>query len=554
MKKIYIDTIRKNRLSFGIGVVLMSLISPFLDLLGNIVRQTFFDKYAEQRPMMVYAAMLVGVCVLSAVTAYLSDRLSSVFFSDFELQVRKEVFTKIPDAEQQRDIILQLHQKLDSLEVYIKSNIVIIFNAAALVVSLLYTTFAISWMFTLLVILMTPIFALVQTSLGSLEEKSLQIINSGEKINNYLKSSVKSIDVVKVYGLQPKLIEQFSLLCEAYQSKQTSLIKAQITMKFIEVGNLILMSCLFPLFSSVLVHWGKADYGSIFVASWLFTSIMSNIGAILEMLQSRAEAKMVYQQINQLAEALPQKGESAHIVQNPESAVVLRNVSFGYGSNNEVLRNINLNIPIGAKVAIVGRSGSGKSTLLKVIAGLHTGFAGEVKVFGTPISRCVAKNLISYAGQTSQMFPVSIKENIEYGGSLTKDESERYIEALGIDQIVSSQPNGWDTIVNSNNSNLSGGQLQLLSVTRAFRKEACLLLLDEATASQNKSNAERIQKQILREPTTVIQVTHNIEHCRYADIVVLMVNGSLACYGKHEDLMNNSQYRDYILAESEVGR
>ena len=254
--------------------------------------------------------------------------------------------------------------------------------------------------------------------------------------------------------------------------------------------------------------------------------------------------------INLILEGKEQK-HSDREVTIQQYNIDLQNVKFGYEEEKEILHGISLNIKEGTTVAFVGPSGSGKSTLAKLIAGYWDSMEGNINIGGYNLKEIPLKQLYSLTAFVSQdnfLFNESIRENIRMGNPSASDkEVEDIAKKSGCHDFIMKMEHGYDTVVGSSGSHVSGGERQRISIARAMLKNAPIVILDEATSYIDPEN-EVIIKQALSKlikDKTVIIIAHRLSTITDAEQIFLIENGKLVSYGKHDELLKGCElYRN----------
>ncbi|HFZ7154798.1 TPA: ABC transporter ATP-binding protein [Streptococcus agalactiae] len=254
--------------------------------------------------------------------------------------------------------------------------------------------------------------------------------------------------------------------------------------------------------------------------------------------------------INLILEGKEQK-HSDREVTIQQYNIDLQNVKFGYEEEKEILHGISLNIKEGTTVAFVGPSGSGKSTLAKLIAGYWDSMEGNINIGGHNLKEIPLKQLYSLTAFVSQdnfLFNESIRENIRMGNPSASDkEVEDIAKKSGCHDFIMKMEHGYDTVVGSSGSHVSGGERQRISIARAMLKNAPIVILDEATSYIDPEN-EVIIKQALSKlikDKTVIIIAHRLSTITDAEQIFLIENGELVSYGKHDELLKGCElYRN----------
>ena len=254
--------------------------------------------------------------------------------------------------------------------------------------------------------------------------------------------------------------------------------------------------------------------------------------------------------INSILEGKEQKHSDGEVTIQQYN-IDLQNVKFGYEEEKEILHGISLNIKEGTTVAFVGPSGSGKSTLAKLIAGYWDITEGNINIGGYNLKEIPLKQLYSLTAFVSQdnfLFNESIRENIRMGNPSASDkEVEDIAKKSGCHDFIMKMEHGYDTVVGSSGSHVSGGERQRISIARAMLKNAPIVILDEATSYIDPEN-EVIIKQALSKlikDKTVIIIAHRLSTITDAEQIFLIENGELVSYGKHDELLEGCElYRN----------
>lgn len=240
--------------------------------------------------------------------------------------------------------------------------------------------------------------------------------------------------------------------------------------------------------------------------------------------------------------------DTGTIKNNFNKSIELKGVSFSYNDEREILKDIDLIINKGEKIAIVGKSGSGKSTLLRLILRYYDNYDGKILIDGADskdIKLSSIYEMMSIIQQNVFMFDDSIESNIALYGDYSDDKIDRAINYSGLNELVKSLPNGKNTSVGENGSNLSGGEKQRISIARALIKNTPIILLDEATASLDAETSFEIENSLLDiEGLTCIVITHklNPELLKKYNRIIVLEDGKIIEEGSFSDLMVKKEF------------
>jgi subfamily B ATP-binding cassette protein MsbA len=306
------------------------------------------------------------------------------------------------------------------------------------------------------------------------------------------------------------------------------------------------------------------DFAALATAMYLCYEPVKKLGAV----HNKAETLNAgLERINHVLNA-PDDVPEPENPKSPEAwkgEVEFRNVCFGYQQDSPVMRNIDLRIPAGQVVALVGPSGAGKTTFINLLCRFYDVLSGSVEVDGIDVREMGKKDLLSHIALVSQypvLFRGSVADNIRIG---RPDASDAEVEEAGrmsaVDSFIHETGEGYSRMIGEMGEGLSGGQRQRVSLARAFLKNAPILVLDEATASLDMKSEEQIQKEIekLASGRTTFIIAHRFSTIRMADRILVLEKGSVVADGTHEELMASSPlYRELynkqqMIAEEEGG-
>ncbi|ARC86701.1 ABC transporter family protein [Clostridium argentinense CDC 2741] len=239
--------------------------------------------------------------------------------------------------------------------------------------------------------------------------------------------------------------------------------------------------------------------------------------------------------------------------------IAINNVSFAYDGKNNVLKDCNLNIQDGEKIALVGRSGAGKSTIIELIARFYDVGKGEILIGGKNVKEINYEDLlqnVSVVFQKTFLTKDSVLENIRMGSNATIEEVRSAAKKAQIDDFIMKLPNGYDTLVGSYGSRFSGGEKQRIAIARAILKNAPILILDEATSAADPENQVEIDKAIhnLCKGKTVIIVAHRLGVVLKCDRVAVVENSTITSVGTHDEVLKNNLYYRHAWQDYEEAR
>lgn len=366
-----------------------------------------------------------------------------------------------------------------------------------------------------------------------------------EKLSGKLTNTLQMMSLTKAHGL---INEESNAVNEKIDSVTNAGLKLDKTNAWFGslawvFSQLLAMLCLF-----FCVFLALKDYvtpGEVVLFQSLFGSISNSVMTLINVYPSLTSGQESVRSLSEIvcAEDI-ERDDGAGRMEGIEGRVDFCNVSYHYPNEEKaVVKNIELHVAKGERIAVVGSSGSGKSTLMNLIIGLLSPTEGEILIDGTPLTELplqAYRHFLSVVPQNSILFSGSIRENITYGlDSYSEEELQRVVEDADISEFLPSLSNGLDSQVGEHGDKLSGGQKQRVSIARALIRDPKILIMDEATSALDNVAEFHVQRAIdrlVRERTTFI-VAHRLSTIRNAHRIVVMEEGEMVEIGTYDELM-----------------
>lgn len=364
-----------------------------------------------------------------------------------------------------------------------------------------------------------------------------------------LSESIQGAKIVQSFNLEHYQARRFTATNQKFFHNTMKAVRAEAMMSPIlaMIGAIGIAVVIWVAGYQVLHnHMTLGSLTSFVIALLLLYSPIKNIGRINGVIQpALAAAGRVFEVLDRQAE-LKDSPQAIKLQHGPHH-IRFAHVYFQYpGASDMVLRDINLDIPAGQMVALVGLSGSGKSTTANLVPRFFDPVSGHIYIDGQPLTQYSIKSLrdeIALVTQDNFLFNTSVRENIRLGAiDATTSQIEEAARAAFCHDFIMDLPEGYDTEIGERGVRLSGGQQQRLAIARAFLKNAPILILDEATSSLDNESEAMVQKALnrLMEGRTVIVIAHRLSTVRHADAIVVMESGTVVEVGNHDSLSSRS--------------
>lgn len=405
---------------------------------------------------------------------------------------------------------------------------------------------SIDYRIALIVIVLTPISIFVAKFIASKTHDmfKLQSITRGEQ-TAFIDEMIGNQKVVQAYGREDETLEQFDEIngrLEKYSLR--AVFFSSLTNPSTRFVNNIVYAVITVVGAIIVIGGGISvgDLTCLLNYANQYTKPFNEIsGVITELQNSFVCAARVMELIEE--EPVTPDSESAVVLEDADGSVSLDNVSFSYVPEKELIKNLNLSVKPGQRIAIVGPTGCGKTTLINLLMRFYDVNSGSIRVNDIDIREMTRRSLRSSIGMVLQetwLKSGTIRENIVMGNPLaTEEEVIAAAKAAHAHSFIKRLPNGYDTEIGEDGGNLSQGQKQLLCITRVMLTKPPMLILDEATSSIDTRTEIKIQKAFdaLMEGRTSFIVAHRLSTIREADVILVMKDGNIIEQGNHEELM-----------------
>lgn len=505
-------------------------------------------------PYILHILMMLGALyILSALFNYIQQFILAGVAQKTMFDVRKDMEAKISrlplsffDKHTHGEILSRVTNDVDNVSGTLQQSIIQLISGMITVVGIVVMMMTISPLLTLISIFLMPLYVLISRSSASRSQKFYreQQKTLGE-LNGHIEEMFTGHKVVKAFGYESKSIQRFDKINETlYQAGWKAQFISGIIMPLtILVSNLSYI--LISVVGAVLVTQGTIKVGDIMAFIQYSRQIQHpivQIANIANIIQSTiASAERVFELLDQ-EEEQPDPHPGALSV-NLRGNIQMKNVSFRYQEDTPLIENMNMEVAPGQTVAIVGPTGAGKTTLVNLLMRFYEIDSGQILIDGIPTTefkRGDLRNLFGMVLQDSWLFNGSIRDNIAYGREDAREEDIiRAARAAHADYFIRCLPEGYDTVLNEEASNLSLGQKQLLTIARAMLAEPTILILDEATSSVDTRTEIYIQQAMARlmKGRTSFVIAHRLSTIRDANLILVMNHGQIIEQGRHHDLL-----------------
>ncbi|MDB2106594.1 ABC transporter ATP-binding protein [Clostridium paraputrificum] len=545
-----------------IGYLIMALIcalfSVTFTLLGPVLIGKGIDliigpNNVDFNGILKIIVILMATIILGALFQWLMGLYTNIVTQKTVKDLRIASFSKINevplryiDSNPHGDIINRVVNDIDLISDGLLQGFTQLFTGIVTIVGTLLFMLSINISIALVVVLVTPLSLFVASFIAKKSHNSFKVQSATRgELSGYIEEMLGNQKVVKAFSYEDEAEEKFKEInSRLYESGVKSQFYSSLTNPSTRFVNGIVYAAV-GIIGALLAIKGKLTIGDIscFLSyANQYTKPFNEISGVVTELQTAfASAKRVFNLLDELPET-PEDKDAISLVK-ADGYLEINNVNFSYSENKKLIENLNLKVKPGNRIAIVGPTGCGKTTIINLLMRFYDVTSGEIKVDNTNITHLTREGLRRNFGMVLQdtwLYSGTVKENIAYGKvDATDEEIIEAAKATHAHNFIMRLPNGYDTLINDDGSNISQGQKQLLCIARVMLTKPPMLILDEATSSIDTRTEIYIQKAFdkMMEGRTSFIVAHRLSTIKEADRILVMNAGKIIEQGKHEQLL-----------------
>ncbi|MBB6715346.1 ABC transporter ATP-binding protein [Clostridium gasigenes] len=546
---------------FAIGSAAFSIVGPkmlgkatteiFNGLIGKV--QGTADAGIDFEYIGRILILLLGLYLISAAFSFIQGFVMSGVSQKVSYNMRKEISEKINrmplkyfDTKTHGEVLSRVTNDVDSISQNLNQSMTQVITAITTIIGILIMMLSISWMMTIIALLILPISGLLITLVV---KKSQKYFKDQQEYLGHVNGQVEEVygghNIVKAFNGEEDAIEEFDKLnTKLYESSWKSQFLSGMMMPIMTfVGNLgYVMVSILGGWLAIKKTIEVGDILSFIQYVRSFNQPIAQTAQVANLMQSTAAAaERVFEFLDEEEEVQFAKNPAS--IEGINGEVTFKNVHFGYNPEKTIINNFSANVKPGKKVAIVGPTGAGKTTMVKLLMRFYDVNTGEILIDGHNIqdfNRDDLRELFGMVLQETWLFNGTIMENIRYGRlDATDEEVINAAKAAHAHHFIKTLPDGYNMVLNEEASNVSQGQKQLLTIARAILADPRLLILDEATSSVDTRTEVLIQKAMenLMANRTSFIIAHRLSTIRDADLILVMKDGDIIEQGNHIELL-----------------
>ncbi|MEJ1087909.1 ABC transporter ATP-binding protein [Microbacterium sp. Mu-80] len=524
----------------------------FANMVGAMADFQVGDGVDFERLRWIIVAVM-AIYVVSALLSWIQGYVINVIMVRTMWRLRESVEAKINrlplsyfDKVQRGELISRVTNDIDNITQTMQQSLSGALTSVLTVIGVLIMMFSISWQLALVALVSLPLMGVIFGIIGPRSQKAFgtQWRKVG-RLNARVEEAFSGHALVKVFGREQDALDKFQVENEElFQASFKAQFLSGIIMPAMTfVGNLTYVGI--AVLGGLMVAGGNLRLGDVqaFIQySQQFSQPLSELGGMAAVVQSgTASAERVFDFLD--ADEQDPDDEDAPTVKDGRGVIEFEHAAFSYSDDRPLIKDLSFRVEPGQTVAIVGPTGAGKTTLVNLIMRFYELDSGQILLDGQDISKMTRDDLRRRTGMVLQdpwLFGGTIRDNIRYGNeSASDDEIIAAAEATYVDRFVHSLPDGYETVLDEDASNVSAGERQLITIARAFVARPSILILDEATSAVDTRTELLLQHAMaaLRQGRTSFVIAHRLSTIRDADLILVMEHGDIVEQGDHDELI-----------------
>ena len=556
----------KWRILLGLFITVLSkilslkipqIIRDSLNVVDDYQKNVITDVSEVKSTLFINVLIIVGVALVAGFFTFLMRQTIIVTSRLIEFDLKNEIYQQYQrlslnfyKKNRTGDLMNRISEDVSKVRMYVGPSIMYTMNMLVLFAVGFTQMITVDLTLTLYTLIPFPLLSISIFILSRTINKRSAIVQQYlSKLTTFNQETFSGINVVKSYGIETAILQDFDVVVNESKEKNISLQKANalffpLMILLIGISNLIVIYVGGNQYINGEIQIGTVVEFTLYVN--ILTWPVAVVGWVTSMVQ-QAEASQT--RINEFLKETPEITNSSNKIEDIQGKITFKDVVFTYDDTNiTALKNVSFEIQPGQTLAILGKTGSGKSTISELISRMYDVTDGTVLIDNTPITTINLDNLreqIGYVPQDPFLFSDTIENNIKFGKeNATREEIEQAAKNAVVHDNIVEFAKGYDTILGERGVTLSGGQKQRVSIARAIIKNPKILIFDDCLSAVDTETEERILSNLEKVSTnkTTIIISHRVSSAKNADKIIVLDEGQIIQHGTHETLVNTKGY------------
>lgn len=534
----------------------LSAVAVIIGLLSPLIVQNAIDNYmgsTETIPQLLLSGLGVLLCiVVSVIFSKIRSTMMTKVGQDIVYDIRRDLFEHMQrlsfeyyDSRPHGKILTRIINYINSISDLMTNGLI---NFILEIFNLVFITifmFFVSWQLALITMAGLPLYAAVMMFIKNRQRKAWQSVsNKSSNLNAYLHESIVGVKISQMFTREDENEEINDKLANAYRKSWMRAVKfSNLVWPVTDTVSIAVRAGIFAV--GLLAFRGTLSLGTILAMTDYSARFWQPLMNLSNLMNTFINAVAYLERIFEMMDEPITVDDAPDAVEMPEiiGDVHFENVTFAYEEGINILENLSFDVKAGESIALVGPTGAGKTTIVNLISRFYNINGGKVRIDDSDISKVTLKSLRSQMGimlQDSFIFSGTIMDNIKYGKlDATDEEAMEAAKIVGVDEFISTLPDGYYTEVNERGSGLSQGQKQLISFARTILADPKILVLDEATSSIDAKTERYLQRGIdhLLKGRTSFIIAHRLSTIRNCDKIMYISNKGITECGSHDSLI-----------------
>ncbi len=522
--------------------------------------QMLIEQYGQLWVLVIMGLVLIVMTALKTAAYFASSAIIIPFRTGVVRDIRMQVYDKVLrlpigffSEERKGDIVARMSSDAQVVETALTSSVDMLIKSPIAIVIYFFVLFFMSWKLTLVVLITIPVFGWLMGSVTrKLKKKSKFVQEQWGDLMTELDETLGGLRVIKAFLAENKMIRRFGKTNDTYRDSMNSVAirqaSAHPTSEF--MGTTVIVFVLW-IGGYFILEDNVMDAAMFILYLVMLYSVINPLKEFSKAFYNVPQGLASMDRIDKILKAENNITDPAEpkTLDNLEEGIEFKDVTFHYANSEvDVLKHVNLKVPKGKTIALVGQSGSGKSTLVDLVPRYHDVSGGKILIDGKDIRDvkiCDLRALIGNVNQEAILFNDTFYNNITFGvENATMEEVIAAAKIANAHDFIMESEHGYDTMIGDRGGRLSGGQRQRISIARAILKNPPILILDEATSALDTESERLVQEALerLMKSRTTIAIAHRLSTIRNADEICVLYEGEIVERGTHDELIAKNGY------------